>query len=246
MIGMIVLAITAVLLFFGVSNRFFAKTGVANWVAFLIVLAFAVASLFPPLTTERGVSFSFAGFVMPLLLGVVCLFALGANANLLRAIVGALSVAGIVIAARVALPPIDGYRAAMPSIFLAGIAGGIVAFAVGQNRLSMLAAALVGAVLGDFITAMLFRFVLLSSGYLFALGQFGAFDIAVLATLTGGVTLEISHAIVRAVRRRRGKLSPAPEVQFEAGEDTLLISPEKKEDDEDDDLYDDYFNDDID
>ena len=109
MIGMILLAAIAVMIFFGLTDRFFSKMGVANWVAFLIVLAFAVAAVFPPLVTGGNVSFSYAGFFLPLLLGVVAMFALGANSSLLRAIVGAMVIAGITVASRIAVPPVGNY-----------------------------------------------------------------------------------------------------------------------------------------
>lgn len=247
MIGMILLAVVAVMIFFGITAGFFREMGVANWVAFLVVLAFAIAAVFPPLVTGTNVSFSYAGFFLPLLLGVVMMFALGYGGNLLRAVVGALAVAGIVVAPRIALPPVSDYRAAIPAICIVGFAGGITAFVIGRNRLAMLGATLTGIVLGDFITALLFRFVTGATGNLLQLGQNGIFDTIVLTVLVGGVTLEAVHLIARAVSRRRASGAPAfAEATTEAAEDNAFSHEEFGGVTEDDDLFDDYFNDDID
>ena len=247
MIGMILLAVLAVLIFFGITDRYFSHMGVANWVAFLIVLAFAVAAMFPPLTTAAGVSFSYAGFFLPLLLGTVTLFALGANASLLRAVVGSMAVAGIVIAARVALVPVAGYNAAIPALLVAGFAGGIVSFVIGQSRLAALSSLLCGCVLGDFICAMLFRFVT-ESTYWLQLGQNGMYDTVVLGTIVGGLTAEVAAVLHRALSRRSHAYMPANAAvaQIEAAEDTAIDAEKVTLTEEDDDLYDDYFNDDID
>ena len=90
------------------------------------------------------------GFFLPVMLGAVAMFAIGANAGLLRAIVGALSVAGVTLAARVAFPPVS-YTAAIASILIVGFAGGIVSYIIGQHRLAALASTRGGIVLGDFI-----------------------------------------------------------------------------------------------
>ena len=241
---MLVLAAIAVMIFFGLTDRFFSKMGVANWVAFLVVLAFAVAAVFPPLVTGGNVSFSYAGFFLPLLLGVVAMFALGANSSLLRALVGALAIAGLTVASRIAIPPVEGYKSAIASILIVGFAGGITAFIIGQGRLAMLASVLCGVVLGDFICAMLFRFVTGATGTMFMLGQNGIFDSLVTAALVGGITLEIGNLIRRAATNRQAVPVAA---QFEAGEDVKFDSTEKTVPaDEEDDLFEDYFNDDVD
>lgn len=246
MVGMILLAVLAALVFFGVTDRYFGNMGVANWVAFLIVLAFAVAAMFPPLVTDGGVSFSYAGFFLPLLLGVVAMFALGASSALLRALVGSLAVAGIVLAARVAFVPVESYRAAVPAFLIAGFASGIVSFIIGQSRLASLASLLCGCILGDFIGALLFRFVT-QSAYMLQLGQNGMFDTVVLAFLVSGVTAEVSVLVRRALSRRaHHAYYPAlSAVNIEAAEDNP-VEKEKVLPAEDDDVYDDYFNDDID
>lgn len=255
MIGMILLAVLAVLIFFGLTDRYFAKMGVANWVAFLIVLAFAVAAVFPPLTLGT-VSLSYAGFFLPVMLGAVAMFAIGANAGLLRAIVGALSVAGVTLAARVAFPPVS-YTAAIASILIVGFAGGIVSYIIGQHRLAALASTLGGIVLGDFISAMLFRFAI-GNTVMFELGLNGIFDSLVLSAIVGSVTLEVANVIIRAVERNSAatRSAPAPVLyNTEAAEDNDFDDEHKflpigDADDlippaEEDDIYDEYFHDDI-
>ena len=246
MLGMILLAVMAVMIFFGLTDRFFAKMGVANWAAFLIILAFAVAAVFPPLLVGR-VTLSYAGFFLPLMLGTVAMFALGANSTLLRAIVGTLAVAGIVLATRVAFVP-TGYSSAIPSILIIGFAGGIAAYIIAQSRLAVLASVLCGIVLGDFASAMILRFAL-DTGYLLQLGQNGIFDALVLSLIIGAVTLEVAAVITRAVSRRIENASSTPALasQIEAAEDVKIDENDVMlPADEDDDLFEDYFNDDID
>lgn len=256
MIGMILLAVLAVLIFFGLTDRFFAKMGVANWVAFLVVLAFAVAAVFPPLAIG-SVTLSYAGFFLPVILAVVSMFAIGANGSLIRAIVAALAVAGVVLSTRVAFVPSGGYRNTLISVLIIGLSGGIVAYIIGQGRLAVFASLLGGIVLGDFISAMIFRFVL-GESYLFQLGQNGIFDSIVLAVIVGGVTLEIANRIIVKVTGAADvpRLASKTAAQTEAAEDIRLDKPSSvipigDADDlippgEEDDLYDEYFNDDID
>lgn len=255
MIGMIILAVLAVLIFFGLADKYFVKMNVAGWVAFLILLAFAVAAVFPPLVLGN-VSISYAGFVLPIMLGVVTLFAIGWNSALLRTVVSALAVSGIVLAARVAFAPIS-YNAAIPSVLIVGFAAGIVSYIIGQSRLSSFSSVLCGIVLGDFITAMIFRFVF-GSGYYFALGQYGIFDSIVLASVVGAVTLEIASLIIKAVERNTvisNTSASRVAVNIEAAEDNdferdkeflpigdadSLVPPDLE-----DDMYDEYFDDDV-
>ncbi len=243
MIGMILLAVLAVAIFFGITDKFFSKMGVANWVAFLAVLAFAVAAVFPPLMVGT-VTLSYAGFFLPLLLGIVAMFGLGANSSLLRAIVGALSVAGIVLATRIAFVP-SNYNTAIPSILIIGFAAGIAAYIIGQGRLAVMASCLIGIVIGDFITSMIFRFAF-DGNYLLTLGQNGIFDTIVLSLIVGEVTLVAANAVIKSVRRRTAEVPSHAAIQIEAAEDTPLDKTQIVPPDEDDDLYDEYFNDDID
>ena len=247
MIGLVTLAVVAVIIFFGLTAKYFENMGVPNWVALLIVLAFSVAAVFPPLMTN-AVSLSFAGFVLPLLLGIVAMAALGFTSNLARAAIGTLAIAGVTVAARVAYEPFD-YSSAIPSILIVGIVGGVASFAICGNRLSMLASLTVGVVLGDFISAMLFRFVTDSTGGLLRLGVFGIFDAVVVGAVVGAVTLEIVGLIIRARARApkaRKSLAVVPAL-IEAGEDTKIEEEiEKSDNTEEDEVYEDYFNDDID
>ena len=247
MIGLITLAVIAVLIFFGLTAKYFANMGVPNWVALLIVLAFAVAAVFPPLMMN-AVSISFSGFVLPLLLGIVAMFALGATSNLFRAVLGTLAVAGVTVAARVAYEPLD-YTGAIPSILIVGIVGGVVSYLICGNRLSMLASITVGIVLGDFISAMLFRFVTFATGHVLRLGNYGVFDATVIGVAVGAITLEIAGLIMRSRARstKTQKSLAAVPALIEAGEDTKLSEENKKTDsEEEEDVYEDYFNDDVD
>ena len=250
---MITLAVIAVLAFFGLTAKYFENMGVPNWVAFLIILAFAVAAVFPPLMVGN-VTISFAGFVMPLILGIVAMFALGATSNLARAFAGVFAIAGITVAARVAYEPLD-YSGAIPSMLIVGIVGGFASYLICGNRLSMLSALTVGVVLGDFVSAMLFRFVTMGTGHILRLGEFGEFDTVVIGLAVGAITLEIAGLIMRS-RTRVPKTVKTPIVVpalIEAGEDVKIDDESKNAEEskiaetaEDDDVYEEYFNDDID
>ncbi|MDE7395147.1 MAG: hypothetical protein K2M95_03400 [Clostridiales bacterium] len=237
MIGMILLAVLAALIFFGATSHFFSEMGVANWVAFLVVFGVALAAVFPPLRFYGGVSFSYAGFFAPLLIGLFMFFSVLKSGGILRTLAGIPAVAGIVLAARISFPP---FTNSIPSMLIIGLVGGVAAFLVGRSRIAMLASVLLGIVLGDVIATLLFRYVL-GTATILPFGQYGIFDAFVLGVLVAGFTTEMVGMIAGAMHRQRVSTMPVA-TAIEAGKDNAF-NPDTLYEDED---FDEYFNDDID
>lgn len=234
MIGLILLTVLATLIFFGVTSRFFSALGIANWVAFLIVFSIGVAALFPPLRFA-GMSYSWAGFFVPLLLGMILFFALAKTGGVFRTFAAVPAVAGIVLATRITFSPSENF---IPSMLIIGFLGGAAAFLICRNRMATMASVMLGLVLGDAITVLLQRFVLGTLSTL-SYGQFGMFDTFVLTALVAGVMAEIA-AIVKTSAQRKQYAGTRSASAFEAGEDPDVVP--RLDDEEDSEL----FNDDID
>ena len=235
MVGMILLAVLAALIFFGAASHYFSKIGVANWVAFLVVFGLAVAAVLPPLRFY-GVTLSYAGFFVPLLLGLIAFFSVLRSGGILRTLAAIPAVAGIVLAARITFSP---FVNSIPSMLLIGIIGGVAAYAIGRTHIAVLTAVLLGIVLGDVIATLLFRYVL-DTSVLLSFGQYGIFDAIVLGLLVSGIVLEASGAVARLWRERR--TVPIAAAAIEAGEDNDFEKVTREEEED----FSEYFNDDID
>ena len=75
-IGLVLLGLVAVLLFFGVAERVFKSFGVAYWLAFIMV-GVLIGCAFIPSFSIGAVSFNVAGFIAPLVFAAVFFFLAG-------------------------------------------------------------------------------------------------------------------------------------------------------------------------
>lgn len=240
-IGLVLLAIVAVLIFFGLTTRFFKRIGVANWLAFLLVLALVVGAVLPNIRIGTMFSMNIGGFLLPLSVTVFLMIMLGANSNLAKSVLALLAVASVAISTRMLMMPTSMGMQIGASIIV-GIVGGAVAYLIAKSRLGTLAAAMGGIVLGDIVVSLVYRFVTETTGNVLMLGVNGVFDSLIIASVFGVLLAEVIGFARRMASDRR---ISAGVVQTESAEDNLFegytIAPS-----EDEDGFDDYFNDDID
>ena len=64
-IGLILLSALAILTFFGVTERFFRKVGIPDWLAFLLVLSFVIGAVVPEIPIGTRVTLNVGGFIIP-------------------------------------------------------------------------------------------------------------------------------------------------------------------------------------
>ncbi|MDR2202059.1 MAG: hypothetical protein LBP26_04775 [Clostridiales bacterium] len=199
-IGLAILGIVAILIFFGVTERFFRRMGLSNPLAFLIVLLLVIGAVVPPITIGAGFSMNVSGFLIPIALITLFCALLGANSDLLRAFVASVAVAGIAVAARMLIMPVN-FASLTTAAVIVGFVGGSVAYLIAVTRLATAIAAVTGIVAGDIIVNVLYRFVLGADSV--ALGGAGVFDSIIIAAVLGVALVELVSAMRRTVNRRR-------------------------------------------
>ncbi|MCL2675911.1 MAG: DUF1614 domain-containing protein [Firmicutes bacterium] len=200
-IGLILLALVAILIFFGISERFFRALGLKNWVAFLLVLALVVGAVVPNLTIAGVLTVNWGGFVVPLVIMAVLMVLMRGKDQIMRAVLAIFAVAAVAVATRMLIEPTRGALILAASLII-GFLGGTAAYLAGQSRLGSLTGAIGGIILGDIITNFLYVYVF--SGYEFMLGSYGVFDSIVIAGVFAIVLYEAISAIKRTAERRNG------------------------------------------
>lgn len=221
-IGLILLAILAILIFFGLSERFFRQLGLNNWVAFLFVLALVIGAIVPNINIGNVFSLNVGSFLVPLIIMTVLMLIMKSGSEVLRGILGIISVAAVAVATRMLIEPTIG-ALILASSLIVGLVGGMVAFLVGQSRLAALASAMGGIVLGDIIINFLYTFVV--GGYTFSLGSNGVFDSIIIASVFSILLYEAINAIKHTTDRKRIKRALAAEAAEDQDIDADNVAP---------------------
>ncbi len=221
-IGLILLAILAILIFFGLAERFFRQIGLNKWVAFLLVVALVVGAIVPNITIGGVFSLNFGGFLVPLIIITVLMAIMKSGAEVLRSLLAIVAVAAVAVATRMLIEPTDGALILASSLII-GFVGGGVAFLVGQTRLSTLAAAMGGIILGDIIINFVYTFVV--GGYVFALGSYGVFDSIIIASIFGILICQAVLGIRNTTDRRKIKRVLATEAAEDQDIDADNVAP---------------------
>ncbi len=203
-IGLVLLGLVVALLFLGIAQRVFKSFGISYWLAFVVVAAL-IGSAFIPTFTAGGVSVSVAGFITPILAATVFFVLSYRSGELLRAIVALASVFATYVAIAVMLPRVLDETSAAD---ISGVLCGIVAFAVGKTRVSVLASTFGGMALGDVIASVVSMF---AYGGAPRVGSAAAFDAIIIASVLAIVLFEAAAGIKRATNRRNRALCEAAE-----------------------------------
>ncbi len=225
-IGLVLLTVIAILIFFGLSDRFFKNLGIASWIGFLIALALIVGAVIPNITIG-GFTMNLGGFIIPIIGMIVLAAFIGWNWDLARLAFAEISVAAVAVATRVLILP-DNNGMVLAASLIVGFVGGTVAYLIGRSRISTLASVMGGVVLGDLIVNLIYVYGI--GGYSFSMGTRGVFDSIIIGCVFGILLLE---AIVTARRAASNKRVANTAMGTESGEDV------NKDD------FDDYFDDTI-
>lgn len=193
-IGLVLLAVVAILIFFGLSDKFFKNVGVSPWVGFVLAMLLIIGAVIPNVTVGEGFVFNFGGFVVPIIGMIVLMAYIGWNRTLLKVVFAELVIAAIAIATRVLILP-ETTGMILAASLIVGFVGGAVAFLINGSRLGTLASVMGGIVLGDLIVNLIYVFGI--GGYVFSMGTRGVFDSIIIACVFGILLLE---AVVTARR----------------------------------------------
>lgn len=202
--GMLILTLTAVLVFFGIAQRVLDRMRLTDRQALVLVAVMFVGTLLPNVTLGR-VSASLGGAVIPL--GVCIYLLIGAERGLevARALIGAVLTAAAVYALSIFLPDEPEQLWIEPTL-LYGMSGGIIAYILGRSRRAAFISGVLGVMLADVVNAL----VLWSRGVdqQLVLGGAGLADSVVISGMLAVLLAELVGEIVERIQR--GK-KPAPE-----------------------------------
>ena len=131
-VGMVLLTVVAVLVFFGVAQRVLDKLHLSDRAALVLIALMFFGTLIPNVQIG-SVSVSIGGAVIPLGVCVYLLARAGTAKERVRAVLGALITAGIIYALSHFLPD-EPERMLIDPMYLYGLAGGVVAYVLGRSR----------------------------------------------------------------------------------------------------------------
>ena len=203
-IGLVLLGLVVVLLFLGIAQRVFKSFGLSYWLAFVVVGAL-IGSAFIPTFTANGVSVCVAGFITPIIAAAVFFVLSYRSGDLWRAVITWAAVLASYVAVWVILPRFLGGTA---TAAISGVLCGIVAFAVGRTRVSVLASTFGGMALGDIIASAVSVY---AYGNVLRIGAAAAFDAIIIASVLAVGMFEATSAIKRAVNVRNRALTEVAE-----------------------------------
>lgn len=214
-IGLVLLGLVAIMIFFGFTNKFFRKIGVSNWLAFIVVVALVVGVIVPNIPIGSRFAMNVGGFGLPLVLTFILMIMIGANNNLLRSAISLVAVASVCVSVKMLILPTSMGMEILSAVII-GVVGGGVAYIIARSRVGSIAAAMGGIVLGDVVTALLYYFVTGTSSAVM-LGVFGTFDAIIIATVTSIVILEVVSSM-----RKRSSRGIKGALNTESGDDIMF------------------------
>lgn len=198
-IGMVVLTVAAVLVFFGVAQRVLDRMYLTDKMALVLIGAMFVGTLLP--NVELGmVSVNVGGCVIPLGVCVYLFIKADEGKERLRAGVGALLTGAAVYGLSVFLPNEPEQMWLDPNLIY-GLAGGLIAWLLGRSRRGAFICGVVGVLLADIVTAL----VNWNNGIdqQLVLGGAGIGDTVVISGILAVLLAELVGEIVERITRRR-------------------------------------------
>ena len=197
--GMLILTITAVLVFSGLLQRVLDRMYLTDRQA-LLLIGLMIAGTFLPDLQVGSVRINIGGAVIPLGVCVWLLIKADQQLERWRSLFGALvTAAAVYVISR--LMPSEAESMPFDPLWLYGVAGGVIAWALGRSRRCAFICGTAGVLLGDVLSAS----VAYLHGYAveLRLGGAGIADACVISGVMGVLFCELlGEAIERLVRMR--------------------------------------------
>lgn len=201
-VGMIILTVVAVLIFFGVLQRVLDRMYLTDRAALCLIAAMFIGTLLPNLNFGK-VSVSIGGAVIPLGVCVYLLIRAGSAKEVVRALAGAVLTGAAVFGLSMLLPD-EPEEMFMDPNLLYGLAGGLIAWLLGRSRRGAFICGVMGVILADVVTAL----INWSRGVdqQLVLGGAGIADTVVISGILAVLLAELVGEIVEKFARSRKKV----------------------------------------
>ncbi len=203
-IGMVLLMIAAVLVFFGVAQRVLDRMYLSDRAALVLIALMFFGTLIPEVQLGN-VAISIGGAVIPVGICVYLLIRAGTNKERIRALVGAALTGGLVYIVSAFLLPDEPEQLPVDPMYLNGLIAGAIAYALGRSRRGAFICGVLGVMLADIINAAVNR----ANGIqqTLHLGGAGIFDAMMIAGLLAVVLAELVGEVLERITR--GRREPA-------------------------------------
>lgn len=232
--GLILLGIMMLVLFFGFGRNAFKGLGLSPWAAFLVILAFAIGIIVPAIPFSRVFSMNVGGFILPVLAMAALLVVLVRQNAVMRGIAAMLAVVAVTTGLLLVMPMGNtGMR--ILTAFTIGLVSGALAFIIGRTRAASIFAVTGGIAVGDLIFCLLDYFVI--NGLAFELGRAVVYNSIFIAAI---FALCLAEAAVMAGRAMGEKRTEKRKLNFEVSEEHSFdesVAEEDEFDSFDDELF---------
>ncbi|HWR45273.1 DUF1614 domain-containing protein [Sporomusa sp.] len=201
-LGMILLLVVSVLVYFGLAHRILDRMRMTDKQALLFIAGIVVGSFIdiPIMRSPMQITINVGGAVLPILLSIYLIFKADETAERVRAIVASLLVAGAVsLGARYL--PYEPENMFLDPKLIYGLSAGLIAYLAGRSRRSAFIGGILGIVLSDIIHIVTLSGLGIPGTT--AIGGAGAFDVTIIAGL-------VAVMIAELVGETREKLQGGP------------------------------------
>lgn len=199
--GMVLLLLTAALVYFGVAHRVLDRMRLTDSQA-LIFIGLMIAGSFVDIPLYRGnteISINMGGAVVPLGLAIYLLMRADTTTERLRGIVAALVTAGAVYTISQLIPFDSPNRDIIDPMWLFSIVAGVVGYLAGRSRRSAFIAGTIGILLTDVIHMV--QSLVANLPTTVAIGGAGVFDTIVVAGL---IAVGLGELVGESLERIQG------------------------------------------
>lgn len=234
--GLIVITIVLIALMCGAGQRILDKMRLNDKWALGIVLGIVVGIIIPPIKIGENFSFSIGGFLIPFGVCVYLLIANGWNFDLLRAVIGTIVTAGLILLLQWLLPSKTPEDVIIDITWVYGIVSGLVAYFLGRSRRN----AFICSVFGLTLASVIQFFITLSTGVVvpLRLGVGGAFDSYIMSILIAVGLCELigttAEMVVGKSKRKVFSMETGEFVETDEGSRNLPIAENHSKEDKKD------------
>lgn len=201
-LGMILLLVVSVLVYFGLAQRILDRMRMTDKQALLFIAGIVIGSFIdiPVMRSPMEITINVGGALLPILLCIYLIVKADETAERVRAVVAAVLVAAAVSLGSRYLP-YEPENMFMDPKLIYGISAGLIAYIAGRSRRSAFIGGVLGIVLSDIVHAVTISGLGIPGTT--AIGGAGAFD----ATIIAGI---IAVMIAELVGETREKLQGGP------------------------------------
>ena len=201
-IGMVLLTIAAILVFFGVAQRVLDRMYLSDRGALLLIALMFFGTLLPNLKFGT-VEISIGGALIPVGICVYLLVKAGTNKERLRAILGAVLTGALVYTVSAFLLPDEPEQLPIDPMYMNGIIAGLIAYALGRSRRGAFINGVIGVLLADIAVAAVNRINGIQQTLY--LGGAGVFDAMMIAGLLAVILAELIGEVLERITRGNQK-----------------------------------------